>query len=211
MNIRIVQTGSLETNCLIVWNDPAAAWIIDPGAEPGKILAALRENALRPALAALTHAHFDHIGALPGLLAAFPGLPVHIAPEDVAVAFDPRNQWEPDYSRIPRPATLAEDLKDGFALSAGGLEAEILHTPGHTPGSVCLLFRGEGVAATGDTLFAGSCGRTDFPGGDPAAMRASLAHLASLPDGTRVIPGHGRSTTIGAEKRGNPYMADCNR
>lgn len=206
METLVLSVGALEENCIIAWNDPSAAWIIDPGAEPGRIVSAVRRLGLAPALVALTHAHFDHIGAIPGLLGEWPGLPVHIAPGDVQVAFDPRNKWEPDYSAIDRPSSLSADLLDGALLEAGGLRAEIAHTPGHTPGSVCFVFREGGVIATGDTLFAGSCGRTDFPGGDPAAMRKSLARLAALPPELRVIAGHGPETTIARETACNPYM-----
>ena len=206
METRTIPAGSLEANCIIAWEDPARAWIIDPGAEPEKISAELERLGLRPALVALTHAHFDHIGAIPGLLAAHPGLPVHISPADVQVAFDPRNRWEPYYGAIGRPGTLVEDLAPGAVLECGGLSAETVSTPGHTPGSVCFHFRAAAVLATGDTLFAGSCGRTDFPGGDMAAMRESLRRLAALPPETRVIPGHGEETTIGRERATNPYM-----
>ena len=98
--------------------------------------------------------------------------------------------------------------RQGFALSAAGLSAKVLSTPGHTPGSVCLLFEGEGggLLLSGDTLFAGSCGRTDFPGGSMSRMMDSLRRLAALPGDTLVIPGHGMFTTIARERDGNPYM-----
>ena len=107
---------------------------------------------------------------------------------------------------MQKPATLVADLVDGATLTAGGLTAQVIATPGHTPGGACFLFAEQKLLLTGDTLFAGSCGRTDFPGGDMAAMRESLRRLASLPPETRVIPGHGEETTIGRERATNPYM-----
>jgi glyoxylase-like metal-dependent hydrolase (beta-lactamase superfamily II) len=95
-------------------------------------------------------------------------------------------------------------VQDGDTIAAGGVELDVIHTPGHTPGSICLL--GGGVLLSGDTLFAGSIGRTDFPGGDMASMRRSIVRLASLPDETRVCPGHGPETTIGRERRVNPFF-----
>ncbi len=207
MQIETIPVGLYEANCIIAWEDPRAAWIIDPGGEERAILAALAAHGLSPSLVALTHAHFDHIGAIPGILRAFPSLPVHIAPGETAVISDPRNCREPDYPRIAPVETLAPDLADGSTLSSGGLAAEILHTPGHTPGSTCFLFHAAGTIATGDTLFAGSCGRTDFPGGSAQDMRTSLARLATLPPELRVIPGHGPDTTIAREIATNPYMS----
>ena len=118
----------------------------------------------------------------------------------------PQNAWPPDYPLAPRPATLAADLTEGSTLTAGGLSAKIVSTPGHTPGSVCLHFEDAQLMLTGDTLFAGSCGRTDFPGGSMAQMKASLKRLAAFPPETEVIAGHGMPTTIAREVETNPYM-----
>jgi len=206
MNKKILPLGAIGANCVVLWNDPAAAWIVDPGAERELLLDLLAEDSLTPVLIALTHGHFDHIGAIPALSKKFPGLPVHIGPDDAPIAFDPRNAWEPDYSATSRPATLVADLVDGFTLAAGGLSAKIIATPGHTSGGVCFHFEADQLLLSGDTLFAGSCGRTDFPGGDAASLRTSLRRLAALPPATAVIPGHGEPTTIAAELVGNPFL-----
>ena len=112
---------------------------------------------------------------------------------------------EPNYRRGNRTGTLIP-VQEGDVLDLGGRRLEIIHLPGHTPGSVCLHFEGEGLLLTGDTLFAGSCGRTDFPGGSMKEMSASLKRLAALPPSTKVVPGHGSSTTIARELETNPFM-----
>jgi glyoxylase-like metal-dependent hydrolase (beta-lactamase superfamily II) len=114
----------------------------------------------------------------------------------------------PPYPATRRPATLVTDRQDGDTLACGGLSARLIHTPGHTPGGWCLYFAKERLLVAGDTLFAGSVGRTDFPGGSREDLNASLAKLKTLPDDTRVICGHGPMTTLGAEKRSNPYFGD---
>ena len=206
MNKEILPLGAIEANCIVLWDDPSAAWIIDPGADASRLISFMEDRHLTPALVALTHAHFDHIGAVPGLLEKWPSLPVHIGPEDEKIAFHPQNAWPPYYTPTPRPATLATDLVEGATLAAGGLTARILSTPGHTPGGVCLYFEAEHLLLTGDTLFAGSCGRTDFPGGSMKTLSASLKRLAALPPDTDVIAGHGATTTIARELAANPYL-----
>jgi len=206
MKKEILPLGSIEANCIVLWDDPSAAWIVDPGADAARLIGFLSEKGLSPALVALTHAHFDHIGAITDLVAKWPSLPVHLGPADEVIAFHPQNAWPPYYSATKRPATLALDLVEGATLSAGGLSARILATPGHTPGGVCLHFENEHLLLTGDTLFAGSCGRTDFPGGSMKTLSASLARLATLPPETDVIPGHGATTTIARELASNPFL-----
>ncbi len=206
MEKEVMPLGPIEANCIILWNDPAKAWIVDPGADAEAVVAFCEKRGLVPALVALTHGHFDHIGAVPDLVAKWPGLAVHLAPADEVLAFSPLNAWPPHYTRTERPSTLVADLVEGSVLECGGLSAKVLSTPGHTPGSVCLHFEGEGLMLTGDTLFAGSCGRTDFPGGSMKEMSASLKRLATLPPSTEVVPGHGCSTTIAREVQTNPFM-----
>ena len=206
MERRILPLGAIGANCVILWEDPAAAWIVDPGAEPEAICAFLEKKGLTPALILFTHGHFDHIGAVDGLLARYPELPVHIGPGDVPMIGHPQNAWPPDYEAVKKPATLVADLVDGATLSAGGLTAQVIATPGHTPGGACFLFAGQKLLLTGDTLFEGSCGRTDFPGGSPRQLNESLRRLAGLDPELTVVPGHGSITTIAREVASNPFL-----
>ena len=203
---KIIPLGAIAANCTVLWKDPCQAVIVDPGAEAETVIAFCGEHGLTPAAILLTHAHFDHIGGIPGLLAKWPGVAVHLAPADEAVFTSPLNRWPPEYEAVERPATLVLDLVEGTKLDFGGLAATVLSTPGHTPGSVCFHFAEESLLVSGDTLFAGSCGRTDFPGGDPRQMEISLQRLSQLPPETLVIPGHGMTTTIERERDSNPFL-----
>ena len=211
LEFKIIPTGALAANCIVVWDGASAAsrrsaWLIDPGQDADALADFCDSHGLDPVLALFTHGHFDHTGALPGLLARYPGLAARIGKADLEMVGHPMNAWPPDYPPIERPASLRGDIEDGAAVSAGVISAVALATPGHTPGGMCYSFSGGMTLVTGDTLFAGSCGRTDFPGGSMSAMRASLARLAALPGDTRVIPGHGGATTIARELAENPFM-----
>ena len=211
MEKKILPVGPIEANCVILWNPGTAGgdcpcWIVDPGADPEDIVCFCEARGLKPALIAFTHGHFDHVGGVTGLLAKWPGTPVHVAPDDEALAFSRANAWAPYYRPTARPDSLAADLVDGAEIAAGGLTATVVATPGHTPGGVCLHFADAKLMLTGDTLFAGSCGRTDFPGGDMAVLARSLKRLAAFPPETEVVPGHGGATTIGHEVATNPFL-----
>ena len=194
-----IQVGPYEVNCSIL-ADAGLAWIVDPGQEAERIAAMLADRGLEPAAVLLTHAHFDHIGGVPGLQKAFPGLPVYVHPKDQPVLTHPMNQLPPDYPAIGLPKNLA----DATTLAERGVR--VIETPGHTPGGVCYYFPDEALLLSGDTLFAGSIGRTDLPGGDLPTLAESLKKLANLPGDTLVVPGHGPHTTIAAEKRVNPFL-----
>ena len=197
-----IQVGGFEVNCSIL-SENGKAWIVDPGQEGERIVRLLAEQKLTPAAILLTHAHFDHIVAVPALQEAFPGLPVYVNDADRTVIGHPMNQLPPEYPAI----TDVKDIRDAKDLKAEqDLEVEVIETPGHTPGGVCYYFENEKLLLAGDTLFAGSVGRTDLPGGDMATLMNSLQKLTALPDDTAVIPGHGMFTTIGGEKRGNPFL-----
>ena len=206
MERRIMPLGAIGANCVFLWEDSAAAWIVDPGAVPEAVNAFLDKKGLTPALVLLTHGHFDHIGALDGLLARYPSLPVHIGPGDVPMIGHPQNAWPPDYEAVKKPASLVANLVDGATLTAGGLTMQVIATPGHTPGGACFLFAEQKLLLTGDTLFEGSCGRTDFPGGSRRQLDASLRRLAGLDPELTVVPGHGSITTIAREVASNPFL-----
>ena len=198
-----LEVGAYAVNCTIL-STGGKAWIVDPGSEGLLIAAQLKKLNLEPGGILLTHGHFDHIGAVNDLQRRYPGLPVYIGERDIPVLTHPFNQMPPDYPAIVKPTDLV-GLKEGDAID-GLPGVEVLATPGHTPGGVCYHFASERLLLSGDTLFAGSVGRTDFPGGDMATLMASLAKLVKLPDDTRVIPGHGPETTIGDEKASNPFL-----
>lgn len=196
-------TGSYGVNCSILWSG-GEAWIVDPGADGERIEEALAARALKPAAILLTHGHFDHIGAIPFLQKAHPGLAVCVHRGDLAMFGHPFNSNPPDYPPIGKPNDVFAFGEGAEKKLCGGIE--VLETPGHSPGSVCFLLRGEKTVLTGDTLFAGSAGRTDLPGGSMTQLMRSLDILRALPDDTLAVPGHGAETTIGKEKQCNPFL-----
>lgn len=198
-----IQVGSFEVNCSLLENE-GKALIIDPGQEADRIIAALENKGWEPEAILLTHGHFDHINGIPGLLERFPDLPVYVSEEDAKVMSHPMNSLPPEYSPVTVPSkNLKTDLRNFSFLT---FHFSFIPTPGHTPGGVCYFFPQEKLLLSGDTLFAGSIGRTDLPGGDMATLMRSLDSLRSLPEDTVVIPGHGMTTTIGRELASNPFL-----
>ena len=194
MKIEVLPLGAYQTNCYLVYReDSDRCLVIDPGYEPETVLARLRELDKKPEAVLLTHGHFDHVGGVK-LLAAETDCRVFLEPADCAMP--------PQFTAGPLYYT--DTYGEGDVLSLAGLELRVLSTPGHTPGSVCLA--AEGVLFSGDTLFWGSCGRTDLPGGSWETILASLARLGKLEGDYRVYPGHGPATTLSEERRFNPYM-----
>ena len=196
-----IAVGSYEVNCSILSKE-GKAYIVDPGQEGERIIGLLAKKGLEPAAILLTHAHFDHITGIAALQKAFPELPVYVHSADRKMFGHPFNQMPSEYASIGTPANLRE--ADDISLELP--ELKVLHTPGHTNGGICYYLSEDKLLLSGDTLFARSIGRTDFPGGSMPEMLASLKKLMELPRDTIVIPGHGMFTTIGDEQDGNPYV-----
>ena len=192
MNIQTLILGPLQVNCYIVYANRKCL-IIDPGFEPERILAACEKLGLTIEAILLTHGHFDHVGGVKKI-AEKTGCRVFLHPEE---------QKLPPYITSGK-LFYTDTYGEGAVISLADLRFTVLHTPGHTPGSVCLRF--EDALFTGDTLFAGSCGRTDLPGGSFATIKASLRRLAQIPENLAVYPGHGESTTLEQERQNNPYL-----
>lgn len=210
MNIETIPVGPYEVNCYVLWQAGPEALVVDPGAEADRIESVLSRNGLKVAAYLLTHGHADHLCALATLHRIRPA-PFAMHPEDAEWAFLPRNQIPPHYPAPERPQGIFRELSHSQACTDAGLEYRVLATPGHTPGGVCFYFPAERVLISGDTLFAGSVGRTDRPGGAARVLQRSLRTLTMLPDDTRVYPGHGPETTIGAEKKYNIFMRSAGR
>ena len=206
MNIEAVPTGAFEQVCYIVWGDANQAIVFDPGDDASRILETLDRHGLDIAAYVCTHAHADHINALAEMHRLRPA-PIAIHSNDLKWAFGSINQIEPYYPVPEQPEADAYlHLESARDWTFADLCFQCIETPGHTPGSCCLLFPESGIMVTGDTLFQGSCGRTDLPGGDARKLKESLAKLKQLPDEVRVYPGHGPSTTIGIERQTNFFM-----
>jgi len=213
----VIPVGLLQCNCSIL-GDPGTgeAIVVDPGDEVGRILEVLRRHNLKVRAIVSTHTHIDHVGGLAALHRATHA-PVLIHDADLGLyrTLDTQAQW----LGVPTPeiVQIRDFVKEGDMLRWGGFLARVLHTPGHTPGSISLVVEGAGAPdrghaapqrlIAGDTLFQGSIGRTDLPGGSyPQIIRSIHEKLLVLPDDLLVIPGHGEATTIGDEREYNPFL-----
>lgn len=199
--------GPFETNCYVYTPDGQNAWIIDPGLGPEPVIDHMRELGLEAAAVLLTHAHADHVMGLSAVMAAFPGTPliIHEAEQDWPSdpALNLSAMFGTPYSG-PRPTRL---LTHGGTVHVGGQAWDVRHTPGHSPGGCVFLAPGGLVAIVGDTLFSGSVGRTDFPGGDFDVLAASIRReIYSLDERCLCLPGHGPTTTVGRERAHNPFV-----
>jgi glyoxylase-like metal-dependent hydrolase (beta-lactamase superfamily II) len=204
VNITTLVVGAYAANCHLIEGAAAALLVVDPGADAERLLARLKGRRIAAYL--LTHGHVDHLSAVRQLAATLPA-PVAMHPADARWAFTPLNQLTLDYPVPQKPPGTLRALADGQVWEEAGLRYRILETPGHTPGSVCFYFEDERALFTGDTLFAGSVGRTDLPGGDEDLLAQSLERLAALPVDTALYPGHGPASTIGAERAGNIFLS----
>jgi glyoxylase-like metal-dependent hydrolase (beta-lactamase superfamily II) len=211
--VKIVQipNGMFAENCYLVMDEQAGECaIVDPGEEAGLILHKVAEAGAKPVGIWLTHAHIDHVLGVPRV-AAETGAPVWLHPADRPLydAVPEQAAWFGLAPPGPLPAP-GREMVHGEQLQVGAIRFEVRHAPGHSPGSVCLV--GPGVAIGGDVLFAGSIGRTDLPGGGFDTLIASIEHeLLSLPDDTILYSGHGPETTIGRERRTNPFLTGAYR
>jgi len=203
MLIKNIVVGPLQVNCFIIADDVSKeAVVIDPGDEPDMILDILKKNGLTIQYIICTHGHFDHVGAVSDIKKET-GAKVALHKDELKIysaALDMAAFWGYDIERPPEPDML---LTDGDAVEFGGIRLNVLHTPGHSPGCICLY--GDGIVITGDTIFAGSVGRTDLYGGDEKKLKESFKRLMSLPENIRVLPGHGPETSIAREKRENMF------
>ncbi len=197
-----------ENPYLLACADTGQAVFIDPGDRASMLLAAIRKDGVELQAILLTHAHLDHVGALNELREAT-GVPVYLHPDDDWLLAEAHVQWSRFGKQIRPIAPADHPLAEGDTLRVGGCELRVLHTPGHTPGSVCFYAAADKVLIGGDTLFQRSVGRTDLPGGDTATLITSIrSKLWTLPEDTVVYPGHGSPTTIGEERRENPFVGE---
>jgi len=194
MQVTRLPLGVYQTNCYIIYEENAASCcVLDPGGEAKKVLEFMNLRNLTLDAILLTHGHFDHVGAVKELHEAT-GCKVYLCTEDLSMPV----KW------TAGELFYTDAYGEGDELDLAGLHIRVLHTPGHTPGSVCLMV--DDSIFSGDTLFAGSCGRTDLPGGDGDVILTSLRRLAQLEEDYTVYPGHSASTKLAREKQYNPFI-----
>ena len=194
MDVICLPLGAYQTNCYLAWGeDSPGCIVIDPGFTPEAVLQKAQELGKRIDAILLTHGHFDHVGGVKAI-AKLTGCAVYLHEGELVMP----ESW------TDGPLFYTDTYGEGDVLELSGLSVRVLHTPGHTPGSVCL--EAEDTLFTGDTLFWDSCGRTDLPCGDPAALSKSLKRLASLQTDYRVLSGHGQATSLLEEQKHNPFM-----
>lgn len=198
MDIRMLQVGPIGTNCYLLCDETEKLCaVVDPGGDAARVAAAVADTGCAPCAILLTHGHYDHTGGVAELRAKWPDVPVYL---------NRRDQYEGDayLQQLFPPVPGARDYDEGDTIQVGGLTVDVMATPGHSEGGVTL--RCGDVLLCGDTLFAGSCGRTDFPGGSVKKIMASLKRLGSLEGDLQVYPGHMETSTLDQERSWNPYL-----
>ena len=202
MYLDVFDRNPYGTNCwLLAAKGSDDAVVVDPGFEAATVRSMLEEAGKTPVAVLLTHAHMDHAEAAGDF--AGDDLPVLIHQAD-AVAYDDPDRWNAGFDNPLAPVKDLRTIVDAEVLRFAGFEIEVWHTPGHTPGHCC--FRTDATVLSGDLVFAGSIGRSDFPNSSPADMNASLRRFLTLPDELAVLPGHGPRTTVGNERESNPFL-----
>jgi len=203
----ILPVGPLQCNCSVIGDETTRdAMVIDPGDDIEDVLALIQKHNLRVKQIVITHAHIDHVGGAMKLRAAT-GAPILLNQNDYALLkmLDMQAAWIG--MRPPGEVKIDEAVSQGRVLKIGDISSSVIHTPGQTEGSICVYFPAEKKLIAGDTLFAGSIGRTDLPGGSmDKIMRSLHTQVLALPDDTEVVPGHGPATTIGEERETNPFL-----
>lgn len=196
--------GPLQENCyLLVCQATRTAVLVDPGDEADRIMSLIRDEQVELSAIWLTHGHVDHVGAVAPVVAAH-HVPVYLHPADLPLYERVEATGRLYGMTLEQPPAPDRELHDGDVLQCGTVSFDVVHVPGHSPGQVAFI--GAGLCLSGDLLFAGSIGRTDLPLSDPRAMHQSLLKIATFADDLVVLPGHGESTTLEREKRGNPFL-----
>ena len=204
MYLEVFADNPFGTNCwLLSGPDSDDAVVVDPGFSPDRIMSMLESAGKRPVAVLATHGHFDHIGSVGALCGD--DVPLYIHEADAQALTDP-SAWGSGMPVPPIPVSEVRGLVEGDVLELAGLRFEVMHTPGHTPGSVCFLL--QELSLSGDLVFKGAIGRYDFPNSSPEDMVKSLQRFLTLPDSLSVYPGHGDTTTVGHERRTNPFLLE---
>ena len=205
MKIKYFATGPLAVNTYLAFDDNGVGFVVDPGGCDDKLVKAINENTIDLQYIVLTHGHCDHIGGIPGLKDLFPKVKVVADKDEKVLLTDPGQNSSTMFFGYPVTVEADQLVSDGDTMKIGDMELKFIHTPGHSPGGMCILV--EDVLFSGDTLFRASVGRSDLYGGDWGTLLRSIKNkLYTLPEDTIVLPGHMGETTIGYEKRYNPFV-----